>query len=300
MKKKLIVIEGPTASGKTALGVELAIHFKTEIISADSRQFFKELAIGTAKPSKIEQKEIVHHFVDSHSIDDEISSSVYAKQVEILLTELFQKNEVVIMVGGSGMYIDAVCIGLDSIPHSKEIQAELNTRLEQFGLNNLLEELALKDPVFYESVDKANAMRIIRALEAILITGEKMSDLQKKELPKKEFEVIRFVINHERSVLYDRINRRVDQMIENGLIDEVKSVFDKRELKVLKTVGYSELFQFLEDEISLERAVELIKQNTRRYAKRQLTWFRRHTEAYWLAHTSLDEMKIEVIDYLSE
>jgi len=300
MKKKLIVIEGPTASGKTALGVELAIHFKTEIISADSRQFFKELAIGTAKPSKIEQKEIVHHFVDSHSIDDEISSSVYAKQVEILLTELFQKNEVVIMVGGSGMYIDAVCIGLDSIPHSKEIQAELNTSLEQFGLNNLLEELALKDPVFYESVDKANAMRIIRALEAILITGEKMSDLQKKELPKKEFEVIRFVINHERSVLYDRINRRVDQMIENGLIDEVKSVFDKRELKVLKTVGYSELFQFLEDEISLERAVELIKQNTRRYAKRQLTWFRRHTEAYWLAHTSLDEMKIEVIDYLSE
>jgi len=300
MKKKLIVIEGPTASGKTALGVELAIHFKTEIISADSRQFFKELAIGTAKPSKIEQKEIVHHFVDSHSIDDEISSSVYAKQVEILLTELFQKNEVVIMVGGSGMYIDAVCIGLDSIPHSKEIQAELNTRLEQFGLNNLLEELALKDPVFYESVDKANAMRIIRALEAILITGEKMSDLQKKELPKKEFEVIRFVINHERSVLYDRINRRVDQMIENGLIDEVKSVFDKRELKVLKTVGYSELFQFLEDEISLERAVELIKQNTRRYAKRQLTWFRRHTEAHWLAHTSLDEMKIEVIDYLSE
>jgi len=294
-KKQLIVIEGPTASGKTALGIELAKKWETIIISADSRQFYKELSIGTAKPSVEEQDGIKHYFIDSHSLEEEITSAVYAREVNQLLKKEFEHHDKIIMVGGSGMFIDAVCIGLDDIPKSDEIKAELTFQWENEGLETLLEELKNKDIEFFNEVDKGNPMRIIRALEAIRITGKPFSTLRtqsKKEIP---FEVKRFVIQHDREILYTRINQRVDLMIRNGLLDEVKSVENKRNLTTLKTVGYTELFNYLDGTNTLETAIELIKQNTRRYAKRQLTWFRRHPEAVWIEYTNTKEMGALII-----
>jgi tRNA dimethylallyltransferase len=298
-KKLLVVIEGPTASGKTALGVELASHFNSVVISADSRQFYKELAIGTAKPSLEEQKGIHHYFIDSHSLKDEITSSEYAKQVEIIVQDLFKHHDVVFMVGGSGMFIDAFCIGLDEIPHSIKVREELNLIFNEYGLAPLLDELKEFDPEYFNLVDRSNPMRIIRAIEAHRISGKSMTELRLNQKKTHPFEIKRFVINHARDILYDRINKRVDLMIDSGLLDEVKSVIDFKDLTPLKTVGYSELFSYLNDEISFERAVELIKQNTRRYAKRQLTWFRRHLESTWLKETETHKMKEEVISYIT-
>lgn len=295
MKKKLIVIEGPTASGKTALGVELAKYFNTVIISADSRQFYKELEIGTAKPTLEEQQGIKHYFIDSHSLEDEVSSGRYANEVDELLQDLFLVHDIVLMVGGSGMFIDAVCIGLDQIPSSQVIRSNLNKEFEEKGIEPLLIELRKKDFTFFENVDKSNPVRIIRALEAIRSSGKTMTELRTQTVKKHNFEIQRFVINHPRKHLYERINSRVDQMIKNGLLDEVKSVYNRKGINTLKTVGYSEMFSFLDGEITIERAVELIKQNTRRYAKRQLTWFRRHPNATWLESTSLEKMFSEVI-----
>lgn len=292
--KHLIVIEGPTASGKTALGVELAKQFNTVVISADSRQLYKELSIGTAKPTLEEQANIFHYMVDSHSLTDEITSAVYAREVNEILAAEFKTHDKIILVGGSGMFIDAVCIGLDEIPKSDQIKRELTIQWEKEGLQNLLEELKSKDLVFYDEVDKGNPMRIIRALEAIRITGQPFSTLRTKQEKKHSFEITRFVINHEREVLYDRINRRVDIMMGNGLLEEVKSVEHLKHISTLRTVGYSELFDFLDGNTTIENAVNLIKQNTRRYAKRQLTWFRRHPEAIWLMNTTTKEMVIEI------
>lgn len=295
MKKKLIVIEGPTASGKTALGVELAKYFNTVIISADSRQFYKELEIGTAKPTLEEQQGIKHYFIDSHSLEDEVSSGRYANEVDELLKDLFLVHDIVLMVGGSGMFIDAVCIGLDQIPSSQVIRSNLNKEFEEKGIEPLLIELRKKDVTFFENVDKSNPVRIIRALEAIRSSGKTMTELRTQTVKKHNFEIQRFVINHPRKHLYERINSRVDQMIKNGLLDEVKSVYNRKGINTLKTVGYSEMFSFLDGEITIERAVELIKQNTRRYAKRQLTWFRRHADAIWLDSIDLEGMVLEVI-----
>ena len=295
MKKKLIVIEGPTASGKTALGVELAKYFNTVIISADSRQFYKELEIGTAKPTLEEQQGIKHYFIDSHSLEDEVSSGRYANEVDELLKDLFLVHDIVLMVGGSGMFIDAVCIGLDQIPSSQVIRRNLNKEFEEKGIEPLLIELRKKDVTFFENVDKSNPVRIIRALEAIRSSGKTMTELRTQTVKKHNFEIQRFVINHPRKHLYERINSRVDQMIKNGLLDEVKSVYNRKGINTLKTVGYSEMFSFLDGEITIERAVELIKQNTRRYAKRQLTWFRRHADAIWLDSIDLEGMVLEVI-----
>ena len=292
--KLLIVIEGPTASGKTALGIELAKRYHSIIISADSRQFYKEIAIGTAKPSLKEQSGIHHYMVDSHFLADEITSATYARETNIILENEFKNNDKIIMVGGSGMFIDAVCIGLDEIPKSDEIKEELTTLWEKKGLEPLLEELKEKDLNFYNEVDKGNPMRIIRALEAIRITGEPFSKLRTKQEKKHSFEIIRFVINHPREILYERINRRVDIMIENGLIDEVKSVQHLKHLSTLRTVGYTEIFNYLAGVTSLPKTIELIKQNTRRYAKRQLTWFRRHPDAIWLKNTETELMVEEI------
>ena len=294
MQKQLIVIEGPTASGKTALGVALANKWGTVVISADSRQFYKELSIGTAKPTIEEQSGIPHYFVDSHLLNDEISSARYAREVIELLKIEFTKHDRILMVGGSGMFIDAVCIGLDEIPKSDEIKQTLTEQWKQEGLNPLLIELESKDPEFYNEVDRDNPMRIIRALEAIRITGEPFSKLRTKTEKERFFHVKRFVINHPREILYDRINRRVDLMIKAGLIDEVKSVQHLKHLSTLRTVGYSEFFDFLDGKIEFDKAVELIKQNTRRYAKRQLTWFRRHPEAVWIDFSEIETMIIEI------
>ena len=293
-KKQLIVIEGPTASGKTALGVALAKKWNTIIISADSRQFYKELSIGTAKPTEEEQEGIKHYMVDSHQLEEEVSSAEYAREVNSIIEKEFKNHDQLIMVGGSGMFIDAVCIGLDEIPKSDELKAELTKQWELLGLEPLLIELKEKDLEFYNEVDKGNPMRIIRALEAIRLTGQPFSKLRTNQEKKHNFEIIRFVINHPREVLYDRINRRVDIMVEDGLLDEVKSVQYLKHLSTLKTVGYTEFFNFLDGITNFQTAIDLIKQNTRRYAKRQLTWFRRHPEANWLESTETELMVKEI------
>jgi tRNA dimethylallyltransferase len=280
--RKLIVVQGPTASGKTDLAIELALKLKTEIISADSRQFYKELSIGTAKPNEKELSQVKHHFIDSFSIQDEITAAEFAKRAELVLNKLLEKHKYAVLVGGSGMFVDALIDGLDDIPVNRTIREELTVSYEEFGLQPLLDELATADPVFFERVDQNNPMRVIRALEAIRESGCKMSDLLQNQERKKDFDVIRFSIDWPRDVLYDRINQRVDIMIGQGLIAEAEKLFEFRYLNALNTVGYKELFQFLDGEINQNKAIELIKQHTRNYAKRQLTWLRRYTDLNYL------------------
>lgn len=280
--KHLIVIEGPTASGKTSLSIALAKHFHTCILSADSRQFYRELSIGTAKPDAEEQDGVQHYFIDSHNLEDEVTAAQYEEEASALLDRLFQQHDVIILTGGSGMFIDSLCIGLDPIPASKDLREELTSQVESEGLDVLLNELRSKDPDFYQEVDRNNPARVIRAIEAMRLSGESFTSLRKKQPKKRSFKIHRFVIDHDREVLYDRINQRVDQMMEQGLLEEARSVHHLKELSSLKTVGYRELFDYFEGQTDLETAVNLIKMNTRRYAKRQLTWFRRHPEAHWI------------------
>jgi tRNA dimethylallyltransferase len=280
--RKLIVVQGPTASGKTDLAIELALKLKTEIISADSRQFYKELSIGTAKPNEKELSQVKHHFIDSFSIRDEITAAEFAKRAESVLNKLLEKHKYAVLVGGSGMFVDALIDGLDDIPVNRTIREELTVSYEEFGLQHLLDELATADPVFFERVDQNNPMRVIRALEAIRESGFKMSDLLLNQERKRDFEVIRFSIDWPRDVLYNRINQRVDNMIGQGLIAEAEKLYEFRYLNALNTVGYKELFQFLDGEINQNKAIELIKQHTRNYAKRQLTWLRRYKDLNYL------------------
>ncbi len=298
-KKRLIVIAGPTASGKTALAIHLAKNFQTCILSADSRQFYREVAIGTAKPSLEEQAGVIHHFIDSHSLEDPLSASVFADQALLVLEEEFKTKNTIVLVGGSGLFIDALCIGLDKIPFNSEIRNQLNEELVQVGLDALLAELKVKDPIYFAQVDRANTSRVIRALEVIRNTGNTFSFyLENNTKEQRQFESHYFIINHPREILYARIEKRVDQMISSGLLEEVKSVAHLAHLQTLNTVGYSELFRFLKAEISLEEAIRLIKQNTRRYAKRQLTWFRRYEHAIWLENTEIDLQVKEVLTNL--
>ncbi len=262
----------------------MAIELKTEVLSADSRQFYKELKIGTAKPSLDEMKGIKHHFIDSHHITDHLSSAVFANLAEKTLEDLFKAKDFVVLVGGSGMYIDALCEGIDDIPVDANIKNQLQQEWKAYGLQLLLEELNKKDPLFYEKVDKNNPMRILRALEVIRITGQPFSQLRTAYKKHNNFEIKRFVINHEREDLYKRIDQRVLKMMDEGLLDEVKNVRHFSNLQALQTVGYKELFAYLNQQNSLEEAVKLIQKNTRNYAKRQLTWFRRHEDAAWISH----------------
>lgn len=291
--KKLIIIGGPTASGKTALSITLAKEWNVPIISADSRQFYKEMSIGTAKPSLDEMQNVPHYFIDSHSINNELTSSLFAKEAEILLEKLFQQHDKVILTGGSGMFIEALCYGLDNIPHDKIIQDQLNTEFSEEGLEKLLKELSEKDPEFYTIVDKKNPIRVIRAIEAIRITGSPYSTLRKGKKKTNSYQLHYFVIDVPREILYDRINLRVDKMIEQGLEEEAKSLFSYKHLKPLSSVGYSEWFSYFNGEIDRERCIELIKQNSRRYAKRQITWFKRNEEAIWVPYS--DNMKTEIL-----
>ena len=275
----------------------MAKHFNTCVVSADSRQFYRELAIGTAKPSKKEQDGVIHHFIDSHSIKDEFTSGQYEQEGLALLKTEFNSKDLVILAGGSGMYIDALCEGLDNIPTSKEQRAEVQQEYDTQGLTPLLNELKLADPTYFAEVDQSNSKRIIRAIEVIRLTGKPYSE-QRISTPKERFfKVHRYVINHDRTALYERINQRVDKMIEDGLLEEVKSVHPYKHLASLNTVGYKELFTFLDGECSLDEAIELIKRNTRRYAKRQLTWFRRHPSAVWIDYN--EQMKDTILTHFN-
>ena len=281
------------------MSVVLAKHFSTCVLSADSRQFYTELEIGTAKPTKTEQDGVKHYFIDSHSITEEITAADYEQQALEVLENEFKIHDTIILVGGSGMFIDALCNGLDPIPASKILRDELTKQVDEVGLNSLLQELQEKDPVYCSQVDQKNAMRVIRAIEAIRLTGEPYS-AQRKAIPKQRaFSIHQFIIDHPREKLYDRINLRVDQMLEKGLLEEVKKLEKFKNLSALRTVGYTELFAFLEGESSYSDAVELIKQNSRRYAKRQLTWFRKHTDADWIPYDSVQIMSARILEKLS-
>lgn len=282
LDKTLIVIVGPTAIGKTALAITIANTLNTEIISADSRQFFKEMEIGTAKPSNEELDAAPHHFINSHGIKDFFSTGDFEVSALKVIDDIFSRKDQAIMVGGSGLYINAVLNGLDELPQTDlDIREMLNQRLKQEGLASIQAELARLDPEYYAVVDQSNPQRVIRGLEFILSTGKKLSSFQSRTKKVRPFKVVKIGLNKDRAALYRQIDLRVDQMMAKGLLEEVKSLLPFRGYNALKTVGYAELFDYLDGEISLEAAIDKLKQNTRRFAKRQLTWFRRDEEIRW-------------------
>ncbi|MEO5911473.1 MAG: tRNA (adenosine(37)-N6)-dimethylallyltransferase MiaA [Pelobium sp.] len=281
-QKTLITIVGPTAIGKTALAIEIAQYYQTEIISADSRQFFKEMSIGTAKPNPEELLAVKHHFVDSHSIHDSFSVGDFEKQALTKIESFFKTHDVLVMVGGSGLYINAVLYGFDELPKADEVlRTQLNQQLENEGIIPLQKKLQELDPTYYEEVDLHNPQRIIRALEVCISSGKSFSSFRKTEAKERPFQTILIGLDMDRAKLYERINQRVDQMLEDGLLEEVKALVNFQQLNALKTVGYSEIFNYLNGIWTLEEAVNKIKQNTRNFAKRQLTWFRKNDGIVW-------------------
>jgi tRNA dimethylallyltransferase len=282
-QKYLLVIAGPTAVGKTDFAIQLAKHFKTEIVSADSRQFYREMSIGTAKPSNDELVAVTHHFINSHSIADTITAGDYEKQALALLDDLFKIHDIVVLAGGSGLFIKAVCEGFDELPVSDPILRErLNEEFLVTGIKGLQEKLKTVDPEYFDLVDSNNPQRIIRALEVFEITGFPFSALRKSSLKQRQFKTVKIGLNLPREKLYERINNRVDIMLQEGLLDEARGLLPFRHLNALNTVGYSELFDFFDGKTDLSFSIELIKQNTRRFAKRQLTWFRRDAGIRWI------------------
>jgi tRNA dimethylallyltransferase len=293
MNHQLIVIAGPTASGKTAAAIKLAQHFKTVILSADSRQFYREMAIGTAKPNWLELAAAKHYFIDSHSVTEPFSVGDFEKQGLALLDELFQSHDIVILVGGSGLYIKALCVGFDDIPQADAaVREQLNEEFALKGITALQDELKTADPAYYAEVDLQNPQRIIRALEVYRSTGQPFSSFRKSTVNKRPFDTLKIGLDLPREVLYDRINQRVDEMVKDGLIEEVKALIPHRHRNALNTVGYSEVFNYLDNKTDLNRAIELIKQNTRHFAKRQLTWFRKDKTIHWLQP---DDISPEII-----
>ncbi|MBI9037214.1 MAG: tRNA (adenosine(37)-N6)-dimethylallyltransferase MiaA [Bacteroidales bacterium] len=294
-KPVLIVISGPTAVGKTDTGIELAKIFNTEIISADSRQFYKELQIGTAVPMSDEMQGVKHHFIGNLSIHDYYNVSKFENEVLELLKQLFKKNNYAIMLGGSGLYINAVCRGIDELPDADEsLREKLNFEFNKNGIEYLRNKLKHLDPDFYTIVDKSNHKRLMRAIEVCLTTGKTYSSLRANEIKSRDFDIIKIGLNRDRPELFDRINNRVDIMIRNGLAEEAKSLFSFRDLNALKTVGYKEFFEYFENKISLEQAITNIKTNTRRYAKRQLTWFKNDDLIKWF-HPNETEKIVRII-----
>ncbi len=299
LQKTLIVIVGPTAIGKTALAIELAQLYKTEIISADARQFFKEMNIGTAKPSEVELAAASHYFINSHSVTEFFSTGDFEVAALAVLEKLFENHDVVIMVGGSGLYINAVCNGLDEMPDiDLNIREQLNQQFLTEGIEPIRKQLAALDPEYFEKVDQSNPQRMIRGLEVVLSTGEKLSSFQTSSKKERPFNIIKVGLNTDREQLYQKINQRVDLMIENGLIEEVKSLSHYQHLNALKTVGYSEIFDYLNCEIDLTTAVDKVKQNTRRFAKRQLTWFRKDTATTWFEPNENDKITKHLNEFL--
>ena len=280
--KTLIVITGPTAVGKTALCLDLARYFDVPIINADSRQLYRELKIGTAAPTSEQLQQVPHYFVGTLSIGDYYSASLYEQDVMALLPKLFSCSEYALLTGGSMLYIDAVCNGIDDIPTvDDDTRATLKRRLLEEGLETLVEELRLLDPEHYNVVDRQNPRRVIHALEICHITGKTYTSFRTAQKKNRPFHIIKIGLNRERSDLYNRINRRVDQMMADGLLEEAKALFQHRFVNALNTVGYKELFNYLDGIWDLEEAVERIKGNTRRYARKQLTWFKHDEKMKW-------------------
>ena len=294
--KTLIVITGPTAVGKTALCLEIAQHFGIPIINADSRQIYRELKIGTASPTDEQLRQVPHYLVGTLSLQDYYSASLFEQQVLEILSQEFQKHDIALLTGGSMMYIDAVCDGIDDIPTvDDETRNMLKRRLADEGLEALVEELKVLDPEYYDIVDKQNPRRVVHGLEICLMTGKTYTSFRKKEKKQRPFHIVKIGVNRPREELYLRINQRVDQMMADGLLEEVRSVYDQRNSNALNTVGYKELFDYIDGRWSLEEAVERIKGNTRRYARKQLTWFKRDEEIRWFH----PEQQQDILNYIS-
>ena len=290
-KKYIIVIAGPTAIGKTDLAVKLAKELNTVVISADSRQFFKEMSIGTAKPNYEELQNVKHYFIDCISVTEELNAGEYEKQVLNLLNELFVLHNMVILVGGSGLFINSVLNGVDVLPEKDEqLRLHLKKEFEEKGLDLLQKKLKELDIEYYNQVDIQNPQRLIRAIEVCILTGKKYSELRKNSIKTRPFIPIKVALDMDRDKLYERINWRVDKMMNDGLLEEVKLLLPYKKLNALNTVGYKELFDFLEEKLKIEEAVELIKKNTRNYAKRQLTWFRKDEEYKWFNPNQFDQI----------
>lgn len=294
--KTLISIVGPTAIGKTSLSIKLAKHFNTEIISADSRQFYKEMQIGTAAPIHSELSAVKHHFIHHKSIKDDYNVGAFEKDAIKTLDKLFLSHDVVIMVGGSGLYIEAVTKGLDYFPEvDKKIRERLNKKLQTNGLKVLLEQLKELDEVSYNTIELSNPHRVIRALEICIGTKQPYSSFKNKNKSKRDFKTVTIGLTANREIIYERINKRVDLMIENGLINEVQNLFPYQGFNALNTVGYKEFFMFLKGNWSLDFAILELKKNTRRYAKRQLTWFNKNKKCIWFDYNANSDAILQTI-----
>lgn len=293
-KNTIIVIAGPTAIGKTALAIELAKKLSTQIISADSRQCYKELNIGVAKPSEHELNAVHHYFISSHSIHQEVNAGVFEQYTLQAADEIFKHNQLAVMVGGTGLYIKIFCEGIDTMPATDIlIRNEINTEYEKYGLSWLQDEVKNSIPDFWLTAEQQNPQRLMRALEIFYQTGKSISSFKKKKSVERDFNIVKIGLELDRKTLYERINNRVDVMMKDGLLDEVKGLLQYRALNALQTVGYSELFDYFDEKISLNEAVEKIKQHTRNYAKRQITWFKKDEGINWL--NASDENLLEDI-----
>lgn len=288
-RKTLVVVTGPTAVGKTSLSIDIAAHLQTEILSADARQFYRELVIGTAAPTAAELAQVPHHLVGHLSIHDYYNVSMFEEQAMAVLQDVFSRSDYAVLTGGSGLYIDALCQGIDMLP---DADADVRNHVKQYyqenGLDALRSWLHSLDPAFFHQVDLANPNRIMRGIEVFLMTGRRFSELRTQRVVQRPFDIRLVVLNRERQELYQRINLRVDQMVQQGLIEEAISFFNQRHLNALNTVGYKEIFSWLSGQWPLHQGVEKIKTNSRRYAKRQLTWFRRYEHARWFSPDQKD------------
>ena len=288
-KPLLIVLAGPTAVGKTKLSIELAKNKNSSIFSSDSRQFYREMSIGTAKPSLDELNEVPHYFINNKSIEETYSAGDYEKEIINQLEDYFKNKKIAFLVGGSGMYIDAVCKGLDNLPKDLAVRNRLNLELKENGIEYLQENLKNLDPKQYGIMDLSNSQRLIRALEVCRITSKPYSSLLTATKKIRSFKMVKFLLHIDKNQLELNIEKRVDQMVENGLFQEVENLRDKKNLNALNTVGYKEIFNFFNGNYSREEAINLIKRNTKKYAKRQMTWFKKDTSYQWIEN--LDTLK---------
>lgn len=292
MHKTVYFVVGPTAVGKTAFAIELAKYLNAEIISADSRQFYVEMKIGTARPSEAELKEVEHHFIANLSIHDNYNVSDFEQDALQVLDLLFLTKDTAVVVGGSGLYLEALAYGIDDLPDASiEIRMELKQLYDREGIKALQKKLQKLDPVFYTEIDIHNPKRLLRALEVCLSSGNKYSDMRSGKIKKRHFDIKWIGLDQERAKLYDRINLRVDKMVENGLLEEVKRLYAQRKLNALNTVGYKEFFLWLEGGETYEWALEKVKTNSRRYAKRQMTWFRKNEDIHWFDVDNLPKIE---------
>ncbi len=291
LNKTLTVIAGPTASGKTAFSIQLAKALNTVILSADSRQFYKELSIGTAAPTPEELLQVKHYFIHNISIEDKYDVADYEREVLDLLDELFKTHDNVILTGGSGLFIDTVCNGIDKMPDVQpEIRQKVEKMLKEGGINALSEEIQRLDPEYFAIVDQQNPRRLQRALEICYQTGKTFTSFRQNHTVQRYFNIVKYALLWDRQELIERIDKRVDMMMENGLLEEAKVLYPKRELNALNTVGYKELFSYFDNRFTLAEAVEQIKIHTRQYAKRQMTWLRRDTSYQWIMPEDFDNI----------